>query len=206
MNMDTIQLAIIAVVVALILMTISYYLYQEAKFKKMVENNFNQATHDVIVEENKAFTLDGIDAQKQSTGNAILQKDVAIPESALHLDPLFDMHDNASPSKTQDNLPPVDPEIALAFKIPELEEIIHPEHSVEAFFADIHKVDFPFVNEINPGLDFVVDVGFEEAKKIKVLPEISQFTNKPFKFSFFSFFIFSTKIIIGPYLLAVRSM
>src|SRR4051812_18280554 len=93
MNMDTIQLTIIAVVIALILLTISYYLYQEAKFKKMVENNFNQATHDVIIEENKTFTLDGIDTQKQGMGNAILQKDVAIPESALNTDSLFDMEE-----------------------------------------------------------------------------------------------------------------
>lgn len=191
--MDTIQLTIIAVVVALILLTISYYLYQEAKFKKMVENNFNQSTHDVIVQENQTFTLDGIDTHKQSTPNSILQRDVAIPDSAIHTDPLFDLEEVetiAPVHQQQANTPHAAPEMSFfthevtpePAAAPEVNEIIHPEHSVEAFFADIHKVDFPFTDGVNPGLDFVVDIGFEEVKKIKVLPEIGQFTNKPFTF------------------------
>jgi|GEM_PF-1943487 len=188
MNMDTIQLTIIAIVVALILLTIGYYLYQEAKFKKMVENNFNQATHDVIIEDNKTFTLDGIDTQKQSMSNAILQKDVVVPENTLHMDALFDMEEVEiipSVQHVPDDTQSVPLERLFATpkssEMPKVEEIIHPEHSVEAFFAKIHKVAFPFADEVNPELDFVVDIGFEESKKIKVLPEITQFTNKPFK-------------------------
>jgi hypothetical protein len=186
MSMDTIQLTIIAVVVALILLTISYYLYQEAKFKKMVENNFNQATHDVIVDENKTFTLDGVDTNKPvPQDNPILQKDVALAENTLDDDPLFDMQE-AVPIVTKpvaDETPAVPIQDLFATKAPEVEEevVVHPEHSVEAFFADIHKVGFPFADQINYELDFVVDVGFEEIRKIKALPEISQFTDKPFK-------------------------
>ncbi|MCC2644920.1 MAG: hypothetical protein K0R94_698, partial [Burkholderiales bacterium] len=185
--MDTIQLLIIATVVALILLTIGYYLYQEAKFKKMVENNFNQATDDIIIEDNKSFTLDGIDTNKQSISNAILQKDMVIPDGEPYNDPLFDMQkvdkkeftgnvkrDNEASLFATDTPP--------AAKIPEYKEVIHPEHSVEAFFANIHKIDFPFAKAINPDLDFIVDIGFEEITKIRVLPEISQFTNKAFAF------------------------
>lgn len=180
--MDTVQLTIIAVVVVLILVTISYYLYQEAKFKKMVETNFNQATHDVIIEENRAFTLDGIDTNLKSTANAILQKDVAIAGS-VHADPLFDIQTVVETKPKVDKEIPFAPEISFAPEMPEIvEKIVHPEHSVEAFFANIHKVPFPFEDVISPDLDFIVDIGFEEVKKIKVLPEISQFTNKPFKF------------------------
>jgi hypothetical protein len=185
--MDTIQLTIIAAVVALILLTISYYLYQEAKFKKMVENNFNQSTHDVIIDENKTFTLDGVDTNKQTTqDNAILPKDVALAENSLDDDPLFDMQEAVTivTKPVADETPYVPVQDLFATKTPEVEkveEVIHPEHSVEAFFADIHKVGFPFADQINCELDFVVDIGFEELRKIKVLPEISQFTDKPFK-------------------------
>lgn len=181
-NMDMIQLTIIAIVVALILVTIGYYLYKEAKFKKMVENNFNQAAPDVIVEENRAFTLDGINTQKQSTVNPILQKDVAI--SDMHQDPLFDDISMAATTQTKHNEISGISSTSSASRNSEniTEDIIHPEHSVEAFFANIHKVTFPFAGEITPDLDFIVDIGFEELKKIKILPEITQFTNKPFKF------------------------
>jgi hypothetical protein len=74
-------------------------------------------------------------------------------------------------------------DISSAPELPELitAEVVHPEHSVEAFFANIHKVTFPFVSDVSPDLDFIIDIGFEEVKKIKVLPEITQFSNKPYK-------------------------
>lgn len=175
--MDTIQLTIIAVVIVLILVTIGYYLYQEAKFKKMVENNFNQATRDVIIEENKTFTLDGVDAQKQ-VNTQILQKDVIHKfDEPAGIDPLFDMQEAASTVHAN-----VKDEENIFSDTNTVDEVVYPEHSVEAFFADIHKVTFPYCGEVSKDLDFIVDIGFEEVKKIKVLPEISQFTNKPFKF------------------------
>lgn len=172
--MDMIQLTIIAVVVGLILITISYYLYQEAKFKKMVENNFNQATEDVITNENKAFTLDGIDLQKDIK-KPIMQKDV-VDFSEVKADPLFDMEAAANTNQDTKHVLQDNHEVSIN------EPLVYPEHSVEAFFADIHKIHFPFANDINPELDFIVDIGFEDVKKIKVLPEITQFTNKTFKF------------------------
>jgi uncharacterized protein YneF (UPF0154 family) len=46
--MNQIQIAIIGVVACIVLVIIGYYIYQENKFKKMIENNFNQATGDAL--------------------------------------------------------------------------------------------------------------------------------------------------------------
>ena len=46
--MNQIQIAIIGVVACIVLIIIGYYIYQENKFKKMIENNFNQATGDAL--------------------------------------------------------------------------------------------------------------------------------------------------------------
>lgn len=178
--MDMVQFIIIAIVIALILATISYYLYQDIKFKKIVENSFNQATADVIIEESMVLTLEGINTQEEVTDSAILQKDVATTVVAAHTDPLFDMQDISQMAAT--TIPQQITTDNHAVEATALEDDAPPEHSVEAFFANIYKIHFPFANEINTELDFIVDIGFENIKKIKALPQITQFTNKPFKF------------------------
>ena len=46
--MNETQIAIIGLVAVIVITIIGYYLYQENKFKKMVEKNFNQSTNDVL--------------------------------------------------------------------------------------------------------------------------------------------------------------
>lgn len=175
---DSIQLIIIAVVILLVLVTIFYYLYQEAKFKKLVESNFNHATDDVIAETNNHVILDGIDSHNQSQAPAdILAKDIESDSNITQADPLLgtrystsdniDRHDGANfvegkPDKLQTEVAP------------------HPEDSVEAFFAKIYQIPFGFASLANVDLDFIVDIGFESVKKIRALPELTQFTDKPF--------------------------
>lgn len=45
--MNSIQLGIVAVIAFLILVTIGYYWYQEIRFKRIVENNFNNSSFDI---------------------------------------------------------------------------------------------------------------------------------------------------------------
>ena len=61
--MNPVQFAIMIVVLLLIVILVSYYFYQENKFKKLVENNFNQASKDVLTE-SKSLVIDGIDVAK----------------------------------------------------------------------------------------------------------------------------------------------
>ncbi len=143
--MNSTQLAVIAIVVFSILIVIAYYLYQDAKFKRMVEDSFNQQTDDII-QDNKAVVLDGID-------HAVSQ------ETLFNYDPVFeDVEDN---NLTQD-------------------EVFVPEDSVEAFFMKTDKLYFPFSSYVDNELDLIIDIVFEESKKLKAIPNIEQFTNKPY--------------------------
>ncbi|MFN7094379.1 MAG: hypothetical protein ACK4M7_03350, partial [Burkholderiales bacterium] len=166
--MNPIQLAIIAVVVILIIGTVGYYWYQEVKFKRMVENNFNQATNDVITDENTAVIMDGVnyaDLQHQQA-KPILVKDKHSLDSreAQPVDKLF--------AETADTQAVIDP----------ISDSLIPEDSAEAFFVKIDRLAFPFLHQVNSELDFIIDIVFEEPVKLKVLPEITQFTHKPFIF------------------------
>jgi hypothetical protein len=46
--MNEVQLSIVVIIAVIVLAIIIYYIYQEHKFKKIIEANFNQAADDVI--------------------------------------------------------------------------------------------------------------------------------------------------------------
>lgn len=184
--MDHMQLIIIAVVVILILITIGYYLFQESKFKKLVENNFNQAIDDIITDENKPFILDGVD-ENIVIETKVMVKDKHNKENSSYIqDPLFsDAVEakggvNGSQKITYTIEHPIE-QAELSFDDVPSKVHEHPSDSVEAFFAAIHQVPFPFGNDVSIDIDVVVDIGFEEPIKLKVIPNIAEFTNKPFK-------------------------
>ena len=157
--MNPIQIAIIAFVVIVILLTLGYYWYDDARFKKRVENNFNQATKDILIDENKATVLDGIDSNSNSIDKLqeFMPKDI-FGDEIPKFDSLMGDH--------------------IAHQI--IEEV--PEDSVEAFFVKLDGIEFSYANYVNKNLDLVVDIVFEETRKLKVLPEIGQFTHKQFVF------------------------
>lgn len=169
--MNPIQIAIIAFVVIVILLTLGYYWYDDAKFKKKVEDNFNQATKDVLTDNNKATIFDSIDSNASNIP-PIMQKDVA-PKRSASVDPILD---GAAPELD------ILEEVVLA-PIPAPAPVIEvPEDSLEAFFVKLDKIDFNYANEVKDEYDLVVDIVFEEPKKLKILPEVTQFTHKSFEF------------------------
>lgn len=157
--MNPIQIAIIAFVVIVILLTLGYYWYDDARFKKRVENNFNQATKDILIDENKATVLDGID----SNSNSIDKLQEFMPKDIFG-----------------DEIPKFDSLMSDHIVHQIIEEV--PEDSVEAFFVKLDGIEFSYANYVNKNLDLVVDIVFEETRKLKVLPEIGQFTHKQFVF------------------------
>lgn len=170
-------MAIIAFVVIVILVTLGYYWYDDARFKRKVENNFNQATKDALTDENKITLFDSIDSNLGEHNSKFMQKDVAnhvikndpLLGEVLHKDehaPKLTRHETLLEQSVKEKVAPVTLNI--------------PEDSVEAFFMKLDQLDFPFADEVNPQLDLVIDIVFEEQKKLKILPEITQFTPKYF--------------------------
>ena len=141
--MNSIQMAIIVFIVLIILFTLGYYWYDDARFKKRVENNFNQSTKDALIDEPKRATVfDSVDPNQEDRFQ-ILQKDIANKD--IFADAV-------------------------------------PDDSVEAFFVKLDQVTFPFTEGVSERFDLVIDIVFEEPKKLKILPEIGQFTHKYFVF------------------------
>ncbi len=172
--MNPVQIAIIAGVVIIILLTLIYYWYDDIKFKRKVENNFNQMTKDVLQQE-QPLVLDSIDRGIEPI--AILQKDVHFDNDPLlgNAKPIHKIMPKSIEEPThvfEHNVENMPLEI--------VEEV--PEDSVEAFFVKLDKLEFPYTKEINHDLDLVIDIVFEEPKKLKVLPDITQYTHKYFTF------------------------
>lgn len=172
--MNQIQFIMTAVVLGIILILIGYYWYQEAKFRRMVENNFNQKTGDALMQNETVMIFSGESEQhlSQNTNTKpIVHKDIF----GNHEEMTTDTHrvdQQASKANARNSV--------LDQTVVEMEDI--PEDSVEALFAAVDKINFQFAHEINNDLDFVVDIVFEENQKLKVLPDIAQFTSKAFEF------------------------
>ncbi|MBP9743307.1 MAG: hypothetical protein KBD37_08115 [Burkholderiales bacterium] len=178
--MNPIQMAIIAFVVIVILLTLGYYWYDDARFKRKVESNFNQATKDALTDENKITLFDSVGPHLNEHNSKFMQKDIAVDNHVVKHDPLL----GEVPHKNEhsQHLPPKQHTLLdhnLEEKVSHVTLNI-PDDSVEAFFMKLDKLDFPFANEVNLQLDLVIDIVFEESKKLKVLPEITQFTPKHF--------------------------
>ncbi|MCE2706454.1 MAG: hypothetical protein LW807_05195 [Proteobacteria bacterium] len=155
--MNSIQLAIIAAVLSLILMLVVYSWYQEIKFKRMVENNFNHKVNDAI-KEDQVLILDGLDENAFNNKN-ILDRDIA--QNKVNVDSLF-----ADISNQQKPL---------------VQEEIFPDDSVEAIFAKLKTIPFDYAHEADESLDYIIDIAFEEPLKLKTLPEIAAYTQKHYK-------------------------
>lgn len=152
--MNQVQVAIIALVAVVVVSILIYYIYQENKFKKMIEKNFNQATNDVLNEEH-GIVLEGAspdDTKPFSSSVKDEEPDLILVETKLtqkeiNFDPIFD-------------------------KSPKNNVAVNSE------FASFDAHEFPYSNKLNPELDHVVDIYFAKPVKIKALPDINQFTAK----------------------------
>lgn len=174
--MNPIQIGIIAFVVIVILLTLAYYWYDDIKFKRKVEDNFNQATRDIL-NEDRSVVLDGLEHGAETIPNKILHKDIEVLSSNSS-DPLLGDFE-----KIETKAAPA-PALAIEeeFVEPQPTEPV-PEDSAEAFFVKLDKIEFDYKGlEIKRDLDLIVDIVFEDSAKLKILPEITQFTHKHFVF------------------------
>lgn len=101
--MNSMYLIIILGVVLLVFFIIGYYLYQESKFRKMVESTFNQKTDDILMHGNKKIVFEGenrnltikfdeeiIKKDKAVEDSVIIEKDIIGSENAPVVDKSFD--------------------------------------------------------------------------------------------------------------------
>ena len=178
--MNPVQIGIIAFVVVVILLTLAYYWYDDIKFKRKVEDNFNQATRDVINEDNRSLVLDGFDRGASVIEKPILQKDIE-PVNTNNSDPLLGDFQKADIPVEETKIASI-PVVEEEFVEPQPTEPV-PEDSAEAFFVKLDKIEFDYKGSgIKRDLDLIVDIVFEDLAKLKILPEITQFTHKPFVF------------------------
>lgn len=157
--MANLQLVLIVMILGFIVLFIAYYLFQEYKFKKVVEKNFSQRTNDVILENiSLIYTKENYENPMNST---LLNKDIEVEiggvESLILEEDLF--------TPKEENV----------------DEII-PEDSMEAFFERLKKYEFPFLDKVDNQLDLIIDMVFEVPQLLRQLPSISAFSNKNFNY------------------------
>lgn len=156
--MANLQLALIIMILFFIVLFIAYYLLQEYKFKKVVEENFNQKTNDVILENiSLIYTKENYESPISST---LLNKDIEL------------VADSSDSLVIEEDL----------FNQEERNNEIVPEDSMEAFFERLKKYEFPFLDKVNDQLDLIIDMVFEAPQFLRQLPSISAFSNKKFNY------------------------
>ena len=89
--MNDIQLTIIIIIAGIVLAIIAYYIYQEHKFKKIIEANFNQAADDVIKQE-QSLVFDN-QADETPAFSSSIKDQVVLEQAEIAFDPL--LNDNA---------------------------------------------------------------------------------------------------------------
>lgn len=175
--MNPVQLGIIVVIGLVIIALVSYFWYQEVKFKKLVERNFNQKTEDAINSE-QTLILDGTDINKDSTKKNVLAKDIFTHhEGDSSIAKLFDEHVINKATNVEKAITTIDKPIIEE----QIVEESFPEDSVEAIFANIKKIPFPFSDKVDFSLDYIINIVFEDSVKIKVLPDVASLTQKQFR-------------------------
>ena len=204
--MNQIQIAIIIFMIIIIVFILCYYWYDDIRFKKKVAANFNHATNDVLLDENKPAILQSVDRNQKDT-SSLWQKDIkssnvqAVDPLLNHepqlsnrpIKPIADLFEdtpssvtsqeiNAMAAKSETIVYNTNNTIPLQDNIPlPIAEPVAPAvDSTEAFFFQLDQVDFTFSSAIDTELDLVIDIVFESICKIKIFPDITQFTNKEF--------------------------
>lgn len=156
--MNQIQLAIVGVIVGTIVVIIAYHFYQENKFKKSIDKNFNQATGDALQEE-KGMVFEN---QKNQLDEKIFSpqvRDIAIDDKP-HLKQ-SEIQFDAKLATSQDE---------------------ETKAQFDAEFAKYDQVEFLFADQISEKYQHVIDICFSKPAKIKLFPDLSQYTSKTIRY------------------------
>ena len=166
--MNLVQLGIVVVIGVIILLLIGHFWYQEAKFKKIVESNFNHKVDDAI-SATQGLVMDGTSVTPHTSAKNVVEKDI------------INLFADKAPAKPNLDMPTSINENASDTLDESLAEDSYPDDSVEALFAEIKQIPFPFADEVSNSLDYVVNIVFEEPLKIKVLPDVASYTQKHYR-------------------------
>jgi hypothetical protein len=219
--MNSLYLILVVAVVFFIFCVIGYYLYQEAKFKKMVESTFNQKTDDILMSSKKKIVFEGEnrnlaikfddeiikkdkvseDVVKPFEVNIDLANDNEIKNNSKvinnivtapahqEIDKLFSDEDISKDvniiealekkEKVEQNTIDINQELEITNA---KESLVIPEDSLEAFFVKFDEIVFPYQNEVSNGIDLIIDIIFEDVNKLRSMIEMSQFTEKKYRF------------------------
>ncbi len=155
--MNQIQLIVICIITILVVSIIGFYLYQEKKFKKIVENNFNQSIDDAL---------------QKNNGVVFENQDSALPNSFEKSERSVEFVSDERADKIDflDNLPmPLSGDELL----PQGSNVVE-----DVRFAAFDNIKFPFQSKVSQNFDYVIDIYFPKSIKLKFLPEVTQYINK----------------------------
>lgn len=157
--MNNIQLSIIGVIVGVIVLIIAYHLYQENKFKKRVDSNFNQATNDALQE---SSSLIFENQQPEHMSLAINNRDVI---EKIDLPKIV----NSDTKDIQVNEFNFDNNIRI-------------DTEIDSKFVKYDQITFPYQQQISDAYHHVIDIYFTKPAKIKMFPDLSQFSSKSIQY------------------------
>ncbi len=205
--MSIFQLSIIFLVLAVVVVILIYYIYDDLKYKKKIHSSFNLSTDDVLMNNEKITILD---ADNDHENKIIMQKDIFTNQDQRDSSLIFGeeleninskefdiVHDNSNfdnnlNENSQSTSPIKELNESRSTKIIKINET--PIGSMEAFFEELDQIVFPFHEKINNQLDLVIDIYFEETQKLKILPQINQYISmQP------EYFVLNKNLVWVPY-------
>lgn len=176
--MNNIQILILAGVIFVILVTLIYYWYQDAKFKKRVEDNFNQKTYDVL-NDSQDIILDGQDMSSIKKEKPVITKDIHDTAPKINAGRAVDLAGNELPLEQVESKLFNDGILEQVETVVKQDLLDIPEDSMEAFFVKLDQIPFDYkLAGVSKELDLLIDVVLESPKKMKLLPSVEQYTQK----------------------------
>lgn len=152
--MNQIQLAIILLIVGAIIVVIGYHLYQENKFQKTIDKNFNHFGADALNDSSSIV----FDNKQQATSSS--SRDIVV-----------------------DIQNPVAIQAEINFDLTAAEDADRVEiQKLKEKFVKYDQIEFPYQNIQNSSCSHIVDIVFDKSVKVKVFPELSQFTGKNIRY------------------------
>lgn len=156
--MNQLQLAIVGIIVGVIVIIIAYHFYQENKFKKNIDMNFNQNPNDALQNDN-GLVFENQQNEQESKVFTPFERDV--PSMDKVVEPV-----EIKPTKETNSFQPT---IAIT-----------PQ--VDDRFVSYDAIDFNQIYSFDSNYTHVVDIKFNKPAKIKVFPDLGQYTTKKIQY------------------------
>lgn len=153
--MNQLQLAIVGVIVGIIVIIIAYHFYQEHKFKKNIDMNFNRSSNDALQNDN-GLVFENQQHEQQNKIFTPFERDVTV----------------------NDNLAVENNFLATEKEDKPIVKTVLVDNQIDDKFVDYDAIQFDEFYSFNYDYKHVVDIKFAKPTKIKLFPDLGQYTTK----------------------------